>query len=287
MPLTEIMPLWSAARIVQPDLDAVLRGAYGRSEYKDFPNSEISYPAEGGFSNLFRGLADAALPRIQRGHVVRIDPDRRQVTTSNGGAFDYRYLISTMPLDRLVAIIDRAPVACIDAAAELRYSSLHLVHLVVDRPARPTEMQRVYCADPDVPFHKLVINSNSSPALRARTKWGYQGEVGWSLHQAVSCAGLAARMHGSLIKMGLLSPADNVVGSSVVTLERAYPLPTARTEAARSFLLGWLRERDVLCAGRFGEWLYINSDDALMRGKARADEINAVNATISGEGAAQ
>jgi hypothetical protein len=33
----------------------------------------------------------------------------------------------------------------------------------------------------------------------------------------------------------------------------------------------------VFCAGRFGEWLYINSDDAVLRGKQRAHEIEAMS----------
>jgi protoporphyrinogen oxidase len=73
--------------------------------------------------------------------------------------------------------------------------------------------------------------------------------------------------------MGIVTAKDRITHSSVVTVPYAYPVYTADTRDAREHLLSSLRGLDILCAGRFGEWRYINSDDAIMSGRHRAEEI--------------
>jgi hypothetical protein len=48
-----------------------------------------------------------------------------------------------------------------------------------------------------------------------------------------------------------------------------YPIPTAnRTEIVRE-VRDWLESVGIYSEGRFGEWAYINSDEALHRGMTR------------------
>ena len=75
--------------------------------------------------------------------------------------------------------------------------------------------------------------------------------------------------------MGIVEPDDTIVATSTVTLDHAYPVYSRETAAARSHVLAELAQLGVGCAGRFGEWLYINSDDAVMRGKAAAERVEA------------
>lgn len=271
-PLTEISPEWSSDRIVTPKIRAIVRGALSSADFNDFPNATVSYPAQGGFFGLYRGMANRVEDGIRQATVVRVDTARRAVYTHDGQRFDYDVLVSTMPLDRLVAITEGLDSCCASAAATLRWNSLYLVNLVFERRA-VTDMHRIYSADPAVPFHKLVCNSNSSAWLKQNTCFGIQAEVSFSEHKAVRLAGLERRVLKSVTEMGIVTTDDRVTHSDVVTVPYAYPVYTARTHAAREHLLDSLREFGILCAGRFGEWQYINSDDAIMAGRHRAEEI--------------
>lgn len=272
-PLDEISPEWTSERVVTADFDAIVAGALTRGDFKDFPNATVAYPAEGGFWNLYEGFVPLVADRLRRSTVEAVNLRRRYVITDTGERLSYDYLISTMPLNELVAVAEDAPASCRQAAASLRYTSLYLVNLVIDRPG-VTEMQRVYVADPSIPFHKLVLNSNSSASLRSLPRSAIQGEISWSPYKRVDCEGLEQRVLDSLIRMGIVQPSDHVVKTSVVTLEYAYPIYTRQTADARKHLLKTLERKGVFCAGRFGEWLYINSDDAVMRGKLRAEALN-------------
>jgi hypothetical protein len=43
-------------------------------------------------------------------------------------------------------------------------------------------------------------------------------------------------------------------------------VPTADRNSKVRAIAEWLEARSIYCAGRFGEWAYINSDEALYRG---------------------
>lgn len=271
-PLDQIVPSWTAQRIVSPDVAAIVRGALQRVPFDAFPNATVAYPARGGFINFFSGFLPTVEPQLKRAAVVALDLRRREVHTDQGERLPYSQVVSTMPLTELVAKTVDPPAACVAAAAELQHNSLHLVNLVFER--RLTEMQRIYCADPDVPFHKLVLNSNSSAALQAGP-FAVQAEVSFSRHKPVSPDGLEERVLDSLRRMGLVTADDQPFAANVVTLPLAYPVYTRAVAAARETILTAYRDQGVYCAGRFGEWLYINSDDAVRRGQQVAAAINA------------
>ena len=271
-PLSEVSPDWCSDRIVTPDPAPVVSGALRGVEFTNFPNTLVKYPARGGFFGLYAGLLSAVQPNLRRGSAQSIDLRRRCLTTDDGKEIRYDWLISTMPLTELVNMASDIPQDCRDAAARLRHNSLCLVNLVFDRHL--TDMQRVYVAHPEVPFHKLVMNSNSSPDLRGRPTFGVQAEVSWSRYKPIERSNLKEQVFQCLREMELARSTDRVVASSLVDVPYAYPVYTSETQAARRHLLETLEKYRVLCAGRFGEWLYINSDDAVMRGKERADMIN-------------
>ena len=151
-------------------------------------------------------------------------------------------------------------------AGQLAHNSLWLVNIVVDRP-RITEMQRVYAADPRVPFHKLVLNSNSSASLRSGSAFGMQAEVSYSRHKPVDEDGLEQRVIESVRELGILAESDRIVASSCVSVPLAYPIATRGSAAAVAELRAHYSAHGVHLVGRFGEWAYINSDEAVRRGR--------------------
>jgi protoporphyrinogen oxidase len=271
-PLEDVAPDWALERVIRPDVDAIVAGALERKDFVDFPNVVVAYPATGGFWNMYAGFLRTVGDHVRTGDVERVSLRGRYVVTSQGERVEYDQMISTMPLTELVARAIDPPPGASEAAAKLKHNSLHLVNLVVGR-GRVTEIQRLYCADPEVPFHKLVMNSNSSDDLRNRDVFGFQAEISFSEHKTIDKRGMEERVHQSLLDFHLIEPDDVIVASSTLDVEHAYPVYTAETRAAREFLLGALEEHGVLCAGRFGEWLYINSDDAVLRGKSRAQQL--------------
>lgn len=264
-PLADIEPSWTGDRIVQPDLDAIVEGALHRRDYTAFPNAMVRYPSHGGFVELYRPFIDAFADRTRlRTEVVGVDLDAREVLTADG-RIPYQDLVTTAVLGEFAAVCSPMPPRLRAAALGLKHNSLYLVSLAV-KPAAADERHRIYVADPDVPFHKLVLNSNSSPELRAAPAFGIQAEVSFSEHKQVSPAGLTEDVVDALVAMGLLRSADDVVESDLRTVEYAYPVQTSDTASVVAELRDYLGRYGVHLAGRFAEWTYVNSDAAFQRG---------------------
>jgi UDP-galactopyranose mutase len=271
-PLAEVAPDWTTKRVITPNLPEIEAGALHQVPIRDYPNATVSYPEAGGFIELYSPLAASVAHAIRQDTLTGLTLATRTARTASGAAVTFDRMISTIPLTELVERTDDARGCCREAAATLRHNSLHLVNFVVGR-SELTDMHRVYSADPDVPFHKLVLNSTSSPDLRGRPTSAVQAEVSYSPWKPVELAGLAERTWRSVVDMGIVDASERPIASSIVTVPLAYPVMTHDTVAAREHLFAEYERHGVTCAGRFGEWLYINSDDAVMRGKARADEI--------------
>jgi protoporphyrinogen oxidase len=229
-------------------------------------DTRVAYPARGGFGEIFQALA-RRLPRLSLGQrVAHIDPVWQELTTAGGRRLGWDRLVSTLPITSLLELLDDVPPEIDQAARRLRALPLDIVLVVVDHPV-DTPIQRVYCCDPEIPGHKIAINHNSSPYLRSLPRHGIAVEVSrtgqkrWS-----SPTELARQAVAGLEVLGLIGSASEVVTTRVVSLPAAYPVPTLERAASVRRILGWLENLQIYAVGRFGEWAYINSDEALDRG---------------------
>jgi UDP-galactopyranose mutase len=232
----------------------------------------VAYPARGGFGEICRALA-RHVPALRFGQAVQaIDPDRRVVTTASGARFGYRHLVSTLPLPDLAAALPSRPPWMEAELAALEAVGLVFVFLVLEGRVN-TDIQRIYCGDPACPVHKFVINHTSSPSLRERPRHGILAEV--SVGEAAGRADLEACVVEALVRMRVIGSPGDVRTARTTPVRRAYPAPTHGRDAAVRRVTSWLAERNIHSIGRFGEWAYINSDEALHRGLVLGDRLRA------------
>ncbi len=262
--LSRLAADWVGERVAAPEgVDEVFDERGGQRKPLQ-PGTRVAYPARGGFGAIMTALAQR-LPNIRyRQQVVSIDPLARSVATSSGDSYSFRELVSTLPLPELIALCRDVPTDVRSAALELECLSLKVVLLVVGH-AVDTPIQRIYCADGTVPAHKIAINHNSSPFLRALPRHGIMAEI--------SCANgtrpddeLIPWMIQGLMTMGILTAPEDVVATRVLTVKYAYPVPTRTRDGLVARVRAWLDAQRIQTVGRFGEWAYINSDEALQRG---------------------
>ncbi|MEY4543950.1 MAG: hypothetical protein RL685_145 [Pseudomonadota bacterium] len=228
------------------------------------PETRVAYPARGGFGEIMMALA-RRLPLVRYGDgVASVDPRARTVRTEAGEAHRYQTLLSTLPLPALLRLCD-APEELRRAVDSLEYLSLKVVLLVIDHPV-DTEIQRIYCADDTLPAHKIALNHNSSDYLRGLPRHGIMAEVSCAQGALPLDRELTAATIAGLERMGILRSAAEVVAWRVLEAKYAYPVPTHHRDGVVARARAWLRERNIEIVGRFGEWAYINADEAMHRG---------------------
>jgi len=246
-PLSEISPNWAADRIVEPDYQSIISGAVKRKDFKDYPNSTVMYPGSGGYDQIVFYLAKKInlLKNCIKGNVVKIDLNNKEIYLEEGRKLNFSSLTSTIPLTELVEKTVDVPDQCKINARNLRAFSLYLVNIVIKKTSNCTDMQRVYCADINVPFHKLVLNSNSSKYLRDKDSFSFQAEVSFSPYKQVNRDTLLAQVVNSLKKMSLLKEKDIIIDSSIIELPLAYPVYTPEWLPSRQQIFAFYESHKV------------------------------------------
>lgn len=269
-PIDQIVPLWVGDRIVKPDERAIVRGAISKREFSDFPNAVVAYPGQGGFASFFAPLHASIRDRVElETSVIEINLEACRLRTSDGREHVFDRLISTIPLPTLVSVTLDLPPEIREAAHALRHNSLLLVSMVVEG-ANDEGRQRIYSADPNTPFHKLVINSNSSDSLRSVGQLGVQAEISYSAWKPLAFDDVIERTLEAMREMGLLNAQSQVVETDMRHVEFGYPIYEKGSIAAARSICDYFERNRVLSVGRFGEWAYINSDMAMRRGLVAA-----------------
>src|SRR5262249_36087906 len=198
-------------------------------------------------------------------NIKQVDPEKRLVITTNGEGFRWKKLISSIPIQQLLELIDKVPKSLLEDASRLESISLRLIFAVIGHPVN-TEIQRIYTADKTIPVHKITVNHNSSDFLRAKPHHGILGEVAYSKGSRSPGKDTEKRFVDSLIRLGLIRDSKEVIEIASMDVRHAYPVPTLDRAAIVERIRTWLEERDIYTIGRFGEWDYINSDEAMHRG---------------------
>jgi UDP-galactopyranose mutase len=224
--------------------------------------TRIAYPARGGFGAIFEALAKQIHDLRLNAEVVGIDAGRRTLTTGAGQALGWERLVSTVPLPTLLDLIADTPAELRQAVATLEAIPVELVMVVLEGRG-PSERQRVYCPDPDMPGHKIVLNHTSSKWLRGLPRHGIQVEVSGARPTG---ADVVERVVENLQRIGLIAGLGDVRRVERMRLALGYPAPTHQRERVVEQARGWLAERSIHISGRFAEWAYINADEALARG---------------------
>jgi len=228
-------------------------------------SSNVGYPARGGFGEIYKALA-ARLSDLRLGVTIRkIDSKSKRALTVEGDVFEYNRLISTLPLIEIVRLIDPYPAHLEADLQRLKYMSLICAMVAVDHPV-DTDIQRVYCANSSTHAHKIAFNHNSSDWLRQRSHHGIVGEISYSPAKPTVKGNLLELFIEELVGCGFVRSRRNVLGGRLIDVKYGYPIPTRDRPAIVGRVMAFLTELDIHSIGRFGEWAYINSDEAISRG---------------------
>ena len=261
--LTRLDPAWAAERVAGATPMAASEEGTARTPLQS--DTRVAYPARGGFGEIYRALA-ARVPRLSFGKTIaRIDPAARIAVTRDGERIAWKHLVSTLPLPTLLAMLPGVPPGLGNAVETLVALPLVLVMVAFAGQLR-THRQRVYRADGEFPGHKIVINHNSSGYLRSASRHGILVEISAANGARADDGALAEEVVRGLRSMGLTEPSDEMAATRVVRLPCGYPVPTHARAGIVDEAVQWLAARDIHSVGRWGEWAYINSDEALHRG---------------------
>ncbi|MBT8337493.1 MAG: FAD-dependent oxidoreductase, partial [Gemmatimonadetes bacterium] len=265
---------WMGERVATVDLKRILANVvHERDEVGWGPNSTFRFPLRGGTGAIWKSVA-GQLPRERQHYgrtVTAVDLEARRLVFEDGETVDYDALISSMPLDCLLALIrGRDDLAA--RAGEFVHSSSHIVGVGLDGapPEDLTTKCWMYFPESSSPFYRVTVFSNYSPnnVGRPGEQWSLMAEVSESPEKPVDRERVAKDVVEAFRRIGFMRPDEQPVSVWYRRMERGYPTPWLGRDEVLGPVQAELERYDVFSRGRFGTWKYevSNQDHSVMQG---------------------
>ena len=282
---------WIGDRVAVADVARVRENIrLHRDDVSWGPNNRFRFPRRGGTGAVWQALAKQLTQhesplhgsRLMFGANVRhVDTAARRVALADGREFGYGQLISTMPLDRLIAVSDLAR-DLRPAARDLEYSSTHVIGIGLNGAAPRTLARKcwMYFPETNCPFYRVTHFSHYSPDNVAdpSSQWSLMAEVSESAHRPVDGSRVTADVVRGLVATSLIASEAQIHHVWHTRLEHGYPTPSLHRDRGLGGIQTTLEARGVYSRGRFGAWKYevSNQDHSFAQG------VEAIDAWLDG-----
>jgi protoporphyrinogen oxidase len=273
--LTEMMPAYAERFIPRPSTEDVMRGALGFSRESLGYNAKFVYPREGGIGSLPRAFAGAIKQAPKYGVEVKsVNLGKRTAVLSDGQIVRFKHLLNTMPLVKFLSIIEDLPDDVRGAAAKLRATTVHYFDIGVRGPGDiASNYHWIYFPEPEFVFYRAgsysAVHSDAAPA-GCRSYYVEMSGVEDLLREPEK---LKQRVLADLRRARVLSEQDEILFMELSQIPHAYVVFDKNYEQTRGFLLDFLAKQNILTSGRWGGWNYGGMEDAMLDGKAAAEQI--------------
>ncbi len=267
---------WCERFVPTPSAQEVVYGALlptGSGQRLGY-NATFSYPRAGGIGQLALALAARLDCELHLSTPVEaVDWAGRRVRLGDGRWVAYRRLLSTMPLDDLVAKLIDAPAAIREAGAALRATSVTYWDIGVRGAAPADSPHWVYFAEPEFPFYRVGIPSAVMPSLAPSGHRSLCAEVSHPRGEHAHAS--REEVLVGLRHAGLLGVEEEPVLLEKSTIDCAYVIMDHHFDMARRRLLDWLNSQSIESFGRYGAWTYDSMEGAMLQGREVAERLEA------------
>lgn len=236
--------------VALPDLNAVIEGALRPRAFQ--PKAVFGYSAQGGLQALMSSFLPHLGGELRLGsEVMSIAPSEHLMTLEDGSIYQYQSLVSTLPLSKLLNVLEGTlPDAVQDAAAQLRYLSSHWVCLGIGRAAL-TDKPVIHSAG-DTVFHRVLVQDNDNPPGHCAVSC----EIAYSDRVSLPATGdeLIARCVRDLTGMGLLQADDPIVAAHQFDAGQHSVIPEHGSGECLERIRSWLARHGITLAGPDARW---------------------------------
>jgi protoporphyrinogen oxidase len=272
-PSNRMASKWIAERVSVIDYERTLRNIEEqRDDLAWGPNNTFMFPATGGTGEIYKRMAATLDGRVTCGRqLVEIDAGARRVRTADGGETGYDALVSTMPLDLLVAALRDCPDSVREAAAKLRHNGVLMTGVGYEQPLND-DKSWMYFPQEHAPFYRATnfakYAAANVPDADTQRYSAYMTETSYSADKPEPRDGIEERVVAGLSASGVVANEPEVASIHVEDIPYAYPVPTLERDPALAVIQPWLMEQQIYSRGRFGSWRYEigNMDHAVKMG---------------------
>lgn len=261
-----------------PRFEDAVRGALSPGEgFKPYNNRGLyPIPPRGevprGMERLSLRMA-AEVPNIRCNTTVTgVNLAGRTVSVVAGGcergAFRYRRgLVSSLPLPRLVSMIEDCPAGIVQSAGRLAWNRVYSLMLPVKGSGPVIRGHWSYHPDETLCFTRLINMGSFDPEMSPEDGCSLLVEIPERADRPVrTFAEVYGRAVDDLMKAGVLSAGSRILSGAMIVVDPAYVVFTPETRGIVDGIFEYLRANDVHPIGRYGRWEYLSMAQVIRDG---------------------
>jgi len=265
---------WLGPRLYKPNLSEVIFGMVSPKTNDVHYIKDFRYPNKGGFVAFMKGIHQNS--QINFGHeLTGINLAKKELKFKNGTIIPYKNCFSSLPLKKIIELMEDAPSEIKEAASKLAVTQCVIVNFGVKRE-HLSDCHWRYVYDEDFYSTRISFPSMFGPG---NTPPGH-GSIQVEIYFSEKYKPLDRRpedfidiVKNELIQMGILTPMDEIL------IQNAWLSPFAQVifdhdrKENVNLLHAFLKENDIFFGGRFADWAYTWSDESFHAGEKAAQEI--------------
>ena len=265
---------WLGPRLYVPSLEEVLSGALSPNTAEVHYVSHFRYPTRGGFVSYLNKFRDQTESRLNH-ELIRLDPCAKQLHFANGHVASYDCVISSLPLPELIPKISGVPHDVLEACSQLAWTTCVTVNVGINRQDI-SEAHWSYFYDHDCFFTRLSFPHMQSPNNVPPGAGSIQAEVYFSKKYRPldrSPRDCIQPVISDLRRCGLVLKDDEILLTEARIVPYANIIFDLDRLKALQTVHGYLEDIGIRYCGRYGEWGYHWTDEALISGENAAQRV--------------
>jgi protoporphyrinogen oxidase len=270
-PLDQLTTHWMGRFVPSPKIREVVEGALTAKTSDSGYNATFLYPDRGGISLLPQGIAQGLSYLWKGAAIQRIDLKRRKARLDSGFEIDFDFLVSSLPLPRLVSLTEGVPSPLRFKAKQLKATSIYNINLGL-KGKQPIPYSWVYFPEEKFQFHRAGSVSACVPTVAPQGHFSLYVEFSYRGSRP-DPAQLGRHAVQKLKRLGWLQSEKQIVSRVDLDLPGAYVLYDGHRDEAVQELLRFYEKKDVYSVGRYGRWEYGSMESALEQGIQAAQAI--------------
>jgi len=264
---------WMGKYVPLPTLKEVSDGAFHKQAKEFGYNATFWYPKKGGIQSL----CDTLAKRIKNIHlnkaVKKVSLKKKELIFNSGEGTEYAKLISTMPLKRLIEIIeDKVPSNIRQAGQGLRHNSLLILNIAI-KGRDITDKHWVYLPEKKYIPYRVGIYTNFSTSMAPPDTTSYYVEMAYRKGWDIDKNKMINKAINDMMDIGFIRKKKDIITKDVFDIEYAYVIYDKNYSRNRKVLLDYLRKHGIFSIGRYGNWEYSSIEQAIEQGKIAIDKL--------------
>lgn len=264
-PTEKMSKHWMEGRVPRPPAEDIIKSAVGIETEGYTHQSVFAYPVEGGIEALTNAISKPVSSSVKTDcEVTKIrKTDSGFELEAGGKTYEFDSVISTIPLEILLPMLEGVPQEVKDACAALRYNSIACVSVGFKGEVPPISWMYVP-EDEWGRFNRLSFPSNFSTEVAPKGCSSILAEITYNEGDDVSKMSdeeLIAHTTDGLRRMGILN--GEVVHAAVDRFKYAYVVYDIDYLKNIKIVRDWVESQGINLVGRFSRFEYLNMDGCI------------------------